>query len=259
MRVLVLLGLAACGRIGFGGEDLPDATDAATAQPCPRSATVPPVVHIRGTTFRYLSFDNTRQPLGNSTITAYDDVGQPSLGSTTSIGDGTYDLALTTAGVPLPVVILRYARGGEFTTQVHFDLPVASDVMGPNGDVLELGDGPLWNSTGMNAIYMTAGLTYDASRGFLGVAVRDCAGAPIAGATVDVQPPPEAIVYQGDNGMPTMGRIETQPRFGQAYAMNVLAGTSTITITHPTLTFAPITVEVETGTFNQQLVARTLQ
>ncbi|MGE0400293.1 MAG: hypothetical protein AB7T06_26500 [Kofleriaceae bacterium] len=255
MRSLAVL-LAGCGRLGFEAGCQPG--DAPTAPPdadptsfCAIAQTAPSTVHIRGTAFRYTSFDNERMPLANAMIAAM-------AASTTSAADGAYDLAIDTGGAPLVPLVVRYTFGTDFATDVHYDIPVERDITGPNGDVLSLGDGPIWNAGQMNSIYSAASLVRDPTRGFISVAVRDCVGAPIAGAKVDVEPLPEAVVYQADDGRPAdVG--ETQPRYGQAFAMNAQAGPTTIHVTHPAHTFADVSITVLPGAVNTLVVARTME
>jgi hypothetical protein len=257
-RALLSVVLAACGRFGFDeGEPIVDApADAAVdAARCGRGTTAPATVHVRGTAFRYTSFDNDRVPLAAVTIEASATTNGPAIATTMSGPDGTYDLAIGTGGVA-PAISVRYTLGTDFVTHVVFDAPLDRDVMGPNGDVLVLGDGPVWNLTQMNQIFSAAGYTRDATRTWVNVAVRDCFDVPIAGATVAFAPAPDAVVYQGNDGRPTPGLTETQTRYGQAFAVNAEGGMTTITVTHPTRTFEPFSITLIPGATNMVTVAR---
>ncbi len=259
MRSAVAVLLAGCGRLGFDGASQADGTvgdglsaeaspDADLRNLCETASIAPATIHLRGFAFRYTSFENERTPLSDATIAAMG-------ASTRSAQDGSYDLALATNGAPLSSLVVRYTLGADFVTDVHFDTPVERDITGPYTAVLTLGDGPIWNAVAMNSIYSTAALTRDPSRGLINIAARDCFGVPIAGAAIDIQPPPEALLYQADDGQLTAG--ETQPRYGQAFAMNAPAGPTTIHVTHPAHTFADVSVTVLPGAVNTLVVART--
>jgi predicted small lipoprotein YifL len=262
-RAALLFGLAACGRFGFGTDSPPSdanaidtAIDAPTV-PCGPIETPPADVHVTGFTFRYISFDNDRTIMTGVSVAASRTVDGPAIATTISDAAGAYDLAVPTGGVA-DTVVLRYTTTNEFTTIAVLDRVLDRDVVGPNGDVLQLGDGPIWNAGQMGSIYSAAGLVRDPLRSMVNISVRDCLGFPIAGAVVDIQPPPEATIYQANDGRPTAGVVETQSRYGQAFGMNALGTTTTITVTHPTRRFAPITVEVVAGAVNMLVVARAI-
>ncbi len=261
---MFLFGLAACGRFGFDDrERIEDARldmqldTMIDAGVCGRTAVAPPTVHIRGTTFRYTSFDNERVPLSGASIEASTTVNGPAIATASSASDGAYDLAIDTDGAA-PEISVRYSLGTDFVTHVVFDLPVDRDIMGANGDVLELGDGPIWDLAAMDQVYSTAGFVRDPADTFINIAVRDCANLPIAGATVAITPAPDAVVYQANDGRPAPGLTETQTRFGQAFGVNAVGTSATITVTHPTRTFVPFTISIVPGTTNMLAVARAI-
>jgi hypothetical protein len=265
-RVLCLLWLAACGRIGFGIDSPPSDADAnvnvdtsidAVPVPCGPIGTPPPIVRVRGYAFRYVSFDNDRTVVTGATIAASHTVDGASIALTISDAAGSYDLAVPTGGVAQSV-FLRYTVGTAFTTVAVFDRLLDRDVVGPNTEVLQLGDGPIWDDVQMDSVYSAAGLVRDPQRGTINISVRDCEGVPIAGAVVDIQPPPEATLYQANDGRPLAGLTETQSRFGQAFGMNAIGTPTTITVTHPTRQFAPLAVDVFAGTVNMLVVARAI-
>ena len=41
-----------------------------------------------------------------------------------AVADGTYDLAIETNGAPVSPLVVRYAYGTDFETDVHYDIPV---------------------------------------------------------------------------------------------------------------------------------------
>ena len=233
--VLAVL-LAGCGRVDFV---IAPATDGAID-----GAPIADPVTIRGTTFRYTGFDNSRMVVGGVAVSARG-------ATTTSLADGTYALTVPTGGVASPVVV-RYEKTGQFTTDVQFEL--AGDVTGTNAALFAAGDGPVWNSGQMGDIYTSAGTARDAAAGLVNVGVRDRDGHALAAAVVTVTPAPGLMIYQANDGTPT-ATGETQTTYAHAIAMNAVAGDTTIEIAHAGYVFDPIHVTVTPGTFNYLVVA----
>jgi hypothetical protein len=255
--VAIVLVLAGCGRIGFdersgsdGGGSSGGDGGGSSVNCVPRTSAPDPIV-ITGTTFRYTSYDNSmRVAIASTNLTAIDRASGDPLGFTTSGAGGFYTLLVATGGVPVSLQ-LSYSATNYYESMLTIDRAVDRDVAGAGLPVWTIGDGPLWNAASMTAIYMLAGVAPGGAT--INVAVRDCAGNPLEGATIDIQPPPEKLMYQASDGMPVNG-TETVSPFAHALAFNAQTGNSTITVTKPGLTFQPLIVDVPPGTINTLVV-----
>ena len=85
--------------------------------------------------------------------------------------------------------------------------------------------------------------------GALNIAVRDCAGAPLGGVTIDVSPAPELLRNQANDGTLAAGGT-TSDRFATVFGLNAAAGTTTITASADGYTFRPLTVAVTADLYN---------
>lgn len=92
-RALWLIGLAACGRVGFDSLPIDDANvmDSSTIDarlvPCGPIATPPDTVHVTGSTFRYTSFDNDRTILAAVSVSASRTFDGPAIATTIRASD----------------------------------------------------------------------------------------------------------------------------------------------------------------------------
>jgi hypothetical protein len=239
--------LVACGRLDF------DRGSDTVVDHCASNPVAPDPVTIRGKTFRYTSFDNNRTAVADVVVSE-------TSAMTTSDANGDYALAVPTGGESREITI-AYAKTGYLTTRVVFDHAIDRDVTGRNVPRFELGDAPIWTATQMDMIYDVASngtVARDPARGILNIAVRDCGGSPIAGATVAISPTPEVFTYQGDDGRPIMGTA-TFPLFANAFGFNAVGGPTTIEVTHPDHAFLPFVVNVFPGDFNTLAIARSLE
>jgi hypothetical protein len=93
---------------------------------------------------------------------------------------GTWTLGPITAGTPVDAYLraTRSGGGGERTTLVYTPQPLVANQA--NVPVLLISD------TQINGLTMGI-ITQEASKGFFGVAVLDCAGMPISGASLSVK------------------------------------------------------------------------
>lgn len=243
-RVAICCLLAACGRLHF--DERVDAPDVPAR--CAPSAVAADPLTITGTTFRYMSFDNeARTILGGATVTAFD-VQRGKGTTTTSDASGRYTVTIATDGTPT-ALRLEYALPSHFTTQVTIDRAVDRDIAGATDAVWTLGDGPLWNAGTMDQFYAVAGTARQAANGTLNIAVRDCAGAPLGGVTIDVSPAPELLRNQANDGTLAAGGT-TSDRFATVFGLNAAAGTTTITASADGYTFRPLTVAVTADLYN---------
>lgn len=217
-------------------------------------STAPDPLTVAGTTFVYRAYDNTlRDPLTPVGVAALDATGTTTLAMTTSDSAGNYTLAIATSGVPQRVILV-YALATWMTSRLTIDTLLDRDIVGAGAQVWEVGDAPLWTGTLMSQVYTTAGASpRDSIKGTLNIAVRDCAGQPVVGASVAISPPPELVKYQATDGRPTSDG-PTQAPFAHAFGFNAIAGANTITASAPGLTFQPMTVDVQSGLVNTLVI-----
>jgi hypothetical protein len=238
--------LASCGRLQFSEQT--DAGVDTTSAPfaCPTGAPVDPLT-ISGTTFRYTSYVNERALLDGALVELADEDGQI-VTSATSDSSGNYTLGVSPAANPGPYVLL-YARTSFEGTVVFFDRPFTQNVQGAYQPIWTPGDGPLWTTVATDSVYETArtGYVRDPARGIVNVAVRDCSGAPLTGVEVTLDPPPDLMSYQADDGTPNTDLAATTGMFAHALALNVPAGRVHVTASAPGLRFTDVYVTVGTG------------
>ena len=253
-RVAICCLLAACGRLNFDDRVDDDGGDAHVIPGlCMPNATAPDPLTISGTTFRYMSFDNSqRTPLASVTVSALDENGTQ-VAVATSDAMARYTLSIQTGGAA-PRLVLAYALIGSFDTRVTIDRPVDRNITGANMAVWTVGDGPVWDQATMNQFYAAAGTTRLATRGTLNIAIRDCADQPIPNVTIDIAPAPELVLYQSDDGM-LVSSGSTLGRFATAFALNAVPGPTTITATADGYTFAPLGVMVYQDQANTLAIA----
>jgi hypothetical protein len=259
VRLFLLPTLAAlgCGRFGFeprvasdaGELDARDAVET-IAPVCPIAAMVPDPLPITGSTFSYTSFDNMTADLPNVTVTAR--VGGTVVGMVQSGANTQYSLPVPTGGMGVPVV-LAGERGGYYTTTIHSDLFYDRPVAGQRGSIFRLGDIPIWDVGAMGSVYSAAGEPLDSMRGTLNVAVRDCAGAPVAGVTVTVTPAPRRQFYQAVDGAPGNMTATVGP-FTHLIGLAAPAGMTKISASGAGLVFQDVEVPVLAGTHNTLVV-----
>jgi hypothetical protein len=222
------------------------------------SAVAPDPLRISGTTIEYKNFQNGYDPVSQVALAARDPIGNL-IAQATSDAAGTYALVIATGGVPTEAIVTA-SMTGYFDTIVATDVPYASNTAGTGAAVWSLGDVPLWKSASMGVIYSSAGFTRDATAGTLNVAVRDCAGNPIAGVTVTIDPPPSTpsggIRYQGADGMASTTLMATDSTFGNVLAFNAIAGATRITASKPGVAFGEANVVVDPGSVNTLTLIR---
>jgi hypothetical protein len=247
--------LVGCGRLGFDPldpvRDAPPASIDASPFACPLAATAPDLIWITGQTFQYTSFDNVIEPLPGATVRATTPL---QVVQAASDGEGDYAFTLTTGGVPVTATFELF-HPDYYTTLVIPDAPLDRDVTGTAVDVWRLGDGPLWTQDAMTLIYETVGVPQDVLAGTLNVAVQDCAGAPIAGITVEISPPPGALIYQTMDGTPSPDDFTATP-LSHAIAFNARPGVTTISAHGGGRTFLDQQVVVRAGSFNTLAIIR---
>jgi len=240
--------LTGCGRFAFDEHAvdgaLADTSDASPVTVCSPGA-APSSLKIAGQTFQYTNFDNTSAVV--DTVMVHETFATNSQ-TTVSDANGNYIFGITTGGNP-GVLTMDISRMNFFTTHISTDTLIAADQIGTRGMVWRIGDAPIWNSGAMDSVYANAVVPYSAQLGTLNVAVRDCAGAPVAGVTVTLTPPVDAmgkLFYQASDGTAANMSATAMP-FTHAIALRVPAGMVTIHATGGGKTFADHTVLVMAG------------
>lgn len=240
----------------FATVDDGGASGDAVAMTCAPNPNVPDPITIAGRAFRYTSFDNTNSaPLAGVTVTAYQPGTTMMLGSpTTSDGTGAYALAIPSGGNARPVS-LAYALTGYYQSNLHMAFFIDRDYSGTFQPVWTVGDAPLWNSTQMDQIYAAVGQTRDTGKATVNVAVRDCAGQPLAGATVTMSPPPALMRYQASDGSTGTDPTTVAP-FAHMVAFNAEPMLTMFTVTAAGFTFPSLSFVVLPGAVNNLVVMR---
>jgi hypothetical protein len=123
-------------------------------------------------------------PIAGATVTLHDSIDGTPIIDTGTGTDGSYRIALSTAG-ELPSVY-RHAVAEGYLDGYLFEGAALSEPQ-----IL-----PLVTRDHADALHRSVGLERDVTRGMLLVAVTDCAGAPVAGATIEV-PGAERVLYLG--------------------------------------------------------------
>ena len=248
LGIFVISVAAGCGRIDFdAGQDL-------ALAPCHASARAPDPVTIRGDTFRFSSFANTRDVVAGATVTAQGPTGAL-LAQTTSDTTGAYTLTIPTGGTA-PRVALRFEHVGDFITTMVLDLRLDHDVVAPDATLYTIGDGPLWSGGSMASVYSSASLSVDPARSTIDVLARDCADQPLDGVEITITPAPQLASYLTTSGLPSAALTGTNAPFTIAVAFNAVPGATHITARKPGLTFLDQDVVIPGGDFMTLLTMR---
>jgi hypothetical protein len=153
--------------------------------------------------------------LGGAYVFAFRTGDTTTLAADTSITSGSYSLSVATAGTPL-IGYVRVTDSAHITTYAYPPVPLAADAI---ENVLMITSGEFSFLAG------AANITPVAGDGFIGLVVTDCAGTPIAGATVSSTPAGQVRYNAG--GVPNPSATATASD-GVAYIANVPAGNVTV-------------------------------
>ncbi len=159
---------------------------------------------------------STDTPIADARIEVHGDDG--SLFTTTSNGDGSFELSGETDGTPHDGYML--ARTELLYTTIVF--PPEPAYRSVDNVVL-----PLVGDQEVTFLYEDTATERDDSKGLVGVEIVDCDWVPLAGAVVTTDPPSERIVYSDAAGYPSPLAEATGPD-GRAYIFNVPLGDITI-------------------------------
>jgi len=202
---LIAVAFAACGKDSSG----PAAGFECLGQALPTTA--PPLITFTGQTKSGLTSPNA---LGGVEVIV-SRTGADTLGADTSSTPGLFSIPFATGGTPVDGH-LQLKKSGYVATYAYPARPlVADDSVG----VLMI------TPTEFSFVAATAGVTPVAGDGFVGVVVTNCAGTPLAGATVTSTP--AGTVRYNAGGVPSSTATSTGAD-GIAYIANVAAGNVTV-------------------------------
>lgn len=243
-----LLVVCGCGRLGFDARSV-DELDAEPVTPraCGASTQAPDPLTIDGTTFQFTSFTNDREAIDSVTVEAK--IGDAVVAMAISDDAGNYTLSVPTGGTS-PVLKLRYAKVGFFTTTVYLDAPLDHSIARGDPALLGPSDGPLWGLGGMGSVYSSANTTRDDTAGTLNINVVDCDEQPLAGVAVALDTTPEVFSYLGTDGKPALAATATIAPFSFVVGFNAPAALTTVSATAAGKTFPTASYPVKPGEEN---------
>ncbi len=231
----------ACGAGGGDGDDDGDGgttggIDAASGPDAQTRVTVTGLAQsVQGT---------ATAPLAGASIEAFPRAGGTALASATSAGDGAYALELETGGAPLDIYF-RARSNGLLDTYLYPPRAVTADT----ADVTQL----LVSQQTLSTLSTLGGVSYDASKGFVGLIVADAAGTPLAGATVSIAPLGAARVLYSAGGLPS-GSATATDSSGTVFIANTNAGQVTVDAAMGGTAFQDVTMEARAGALTSTLL-----
>jgi hypothetical protein len=205
----IAAALAACGSDSSG----PAAGFECLGQALPTTA--PALITVTGQVKQNALNPNA---LGGASVFAFRTGDTTTLAADTSNTPGFYSLSISTGGTPVNGYI-RVTEGSHIPTYAYPAVPLAGDA---TENVLMI------TSTEFAIIAGAANITPVAGDGFIGLIVKNCAGTPIAGATVTSSPAGDVRYNAG--GIPSSSATVTDST-GVAYIANVAAGNVTVRAT----------------------------
>lgn len=203
---LTTAGLAACS----GNSSGPDAGFECLGQALPTTA--PALVNVTG---RITANVFSPTALRGAYVFAFRTGDTTTLAADTSDTSGAYSLAITSGGTPVNGYV-RVTDSTHLSTYAYPAVPLASDAV---DNVLMV------TSSEFLLLASSAGVNPVPGDGFVGVVVKNCAGTPIAGATVTSSP--AGTVRYNAGGVPSLSATSTASD-GVAYIANVTAGNVTV-------------------------------
>jgi hypothetical protein len=153
--------------------------------------------------------------LGGAYVFAYRSSDTTHLAGDTANTPGFYSLVITSGGTPVDGYV-RATDSAHITTYAYPAVPLAGDA---TENVLMV------TSSEFSFLAGAAGITPVAGDGFIGLVVVNCAGTPVAGATVSSTP--AGTVRYNAGGVPSSTATSTADD-GVAYIANVTAGNVTV-------------------------------
>jgi hypothetical protein len=206
---LIAAGLAACSSNSSG----PSAGFECLGQALPTTA--PATITVTGQVRKGALAPTA---LSGAYVFAFGTGDTTTLAADTSNPAGFYSLSIATAGMPVNGYV-RVTDSAHITTYAYPPVPLAADAI---ENVLMV------TSSEFSFLAGAAGVNPVAGDGFIGLVVANCAGTPIAGATVSSTPAGEVRYNAG--GLPSPSATATASD-GVAYIANVAAGNVTVQAT----------------------------
>ena len=154
-------------------------------------------------------------PVSNAIVTAFRVGVTDSIAIDTSDTPGNYAVSITTGGTPVNGY-LRVTHSGQLDTYAYPSRPLVENL---TTNVL------MPTQAELDFLGVAVGVTQSGSNGFIGVVVKDCFGATVAGATVSTTP--AGTVKYNSGGAPSASATSTSTD-GVAYVFNVTAGDVTV-------------------------------
>lgn len=240
MLVLALV-VAGCGKDGSSPNPPPPPPPGAytcLGQPLPTSAADPVVVSgvIQGNVL-------SPSPLAGATLDAFRTGNPTSLATTISAANGSYTLMIATGGMPLDGYV-RVTRTSYIDTYAYPPAPVAAN----STQSLYL-----ITSSEFTLLSIAALVTQASGNGFVAVAVTDCNGTAVAGATVSTTPG-GTVRYSSSGGVPSASATATSAD-GVAYVFNVAAGDVVVRANSGSMTLRQHTVNARANAVTITVVA----
>jgi len=204
---LFAAGLAACGSNSSG----PGAGFECIGQALPTIA--PALINVTGMVSANVLSPG---PVHGAYVYAFRSGDTTHLAGDTTDTPGHYSVNITTGGTPVDGYLAVSDSGHHIDTYAYPAVPLASN---QTENVLMI------SSSEFGLLAAAAGVTPVTGDGFIGVVVKNCAGTPIAGATVTSSP--MGTVRYNAGGAPSSSAVSTSAD-GVAYIANVLAGNVTV-------------------------------
>ena len=203
---LIAVALAACG----GDSSGPGPGYGCLGLPLPTTA--PALVNVSGQVRAGALNPNA---LAGAEVFAFRTGDTTTLAADTSNTPGFYALGITTGGTPVDGYV-RLTHSGQITTYAYPSRPLAADLV---TNVLMI------TTSEFGVLGTIVQVSPEAGKGFIGVIVKDCNGAAIAGATVTTIP--AGTVRYNSGSAPSSSATSTS-NDGVAYVFNVTAGNVTV-------------------------------
>jgi hypothetical protein len=207
---LLAAALAACGSDSSG----PAAGFECIGQALPTTA--PALVNVTGMVTASVLSPN---PVPHAFVYGFRTGDTTHLAGDTTDTPGRYSIAISTGGLPVNGYLAISDSGHHIDTYAYPAVPLAADI---TQNVLMV------SASEFPVLAAAAGITPVPGDGFIGVVVKNCAGTPIAGATVTSSP--GGTVRYNAGGVPSPSAVSTSAD-GVAYIANVTAGNVTVQAT----------------------------
>jgi hypothetical protein len=140
-----------------------------------------------------------------------------------SDSNGDYSVSVNSGGAPVQVVG-KFSKSGYVNEWIYAGEAISHSYTGIAGILLTPND--------LAGFGLYFGKAYDSTAGLAAIEVVDCAGLPVEGATVQLDPAPELLRYADNTGKPSKTMTATGPK-GIVFGWNlpVTAGSvQTVTV-----------------------------